>query len=270
MSERLPGPELDRHPERPQRQVGVQPAGDDRRQVPAVGLQQLDRPVAVLEERAPAHGAVGVGEGRRTLRGVRHVDVPHRRTGGRPVVEDREGGADRGGQAAGEEGGDARREQQVDRRPVAAADRAVALEVGDRVVGEQVALVAVERHEERAQGVVQGEAVAHPEHLVHEPAEAERPGALGDLLVHRGVAVDRQHVHVGVDAVPAERRPGALGEPVQQGDQVVVPVEAHRLVTHEVAERGDALHVVADVGRAPGHARVAVVHDGEDRAVAAR
>jgi hypothetical protein len=57
--------------------------------------------------------------------------------------------------------------------------------------------------------------------------------------------------------------PGAGAELLEQVDQVLAPVQAHALVADEVAERGDALDVVADVGRRLRRGRMAVVHDRE-------
>ena len=117
---------------------------------------------------------------------------------------------------------------------------------------------------------MQREPVAHPEQRVHVPAEAQDPRLLGDLLVHRGVAVDGHHLKVGVDAGPAQLRPRALPEVLQQGRELLGTVQPDVLVADEVAERGDRLDVIADVGRCAVGARVAIVDDRERRAVPGR
>ena len=263
MSDRLDGPELDVGADRADRQVAVQARGDDGPMLAAVGLQQLERALDVGHERALADRHVAVVEGDRVLGHV--ARRPRRpagasRGGGSPVGEH---GVDRRRQAAGEEGGDVEREQQVHGVPVAAADRAVAAQVLDRLGREQAALVAVEGDEDRPQVAVQREAVADAEQRVHVPAEAQRPRVLGDRLVHRGVAVDGDDVQLGLDVVQAALGPRALAQALEQAGELVAAVQPDALVADEVAERGDALDVVAEVGRGAVGARVAVVDDRE-------
>ena len=155
-------------------------------------------------------------------------------------------------------------------RPVAAADRAVALEVGDRLGRQQVALVAVEGDEDRPQVLVQREPEPRREDRVHVPAEAEDPGVLRDRPVHGGVAVHGHDLDVGVDVVARALRPHPLAELAEHRGELLAPVQPDAAVADEVAERGDALHVVAEVGRRPVRARVAVVHDRDRAAPAGR
>ena len=232
-----------------------------------VGLQPVERDPHVLHERAPADriAAVPVGHGAHRHVGLGDVDARQRRAGRRAVRERREDRVDGRRQAAREERGHPDRQQQVDGRPVAAADRPVALEVVDRRGREQPSLVAVERDEDRAQVAMQREAVAHREQRVHVPAEAQRPGVLGDRLVHRGVAVHGHDLEVGVDLVAPALRPRALAEPVEQVDERRRAVQPDAAVADEMAERGDALDVVADVRRRAVGAGVAVV-DHRERA----
>ena len=72
----------------------------------------------------------------------------------------------------------------------------------------------------------------------------------GIACVHRGVAVHGHDLEVGVDVVARAAR-GARGspQPLEQRDELVAAVQAHAAVADQVAERGDALDVVADVGR---------------------
>jgi hypothetical protein len=112
--------------------------------------------------------------------------------------------------------------------------------------------------------------VAHLEQRVHVPAEAQDPRLLGDLLVHRRVAVNGHHLQVGVDLGRAQLRPRALAEVVEQLRELLGAVQADVLVADEVAERRDRLDVVADVGRGAVGAGVAVVDDGERGAVLGR
>ena len=236
----------------------------------AIGLEQLERALHVGDERPPADRLVAVRVGHRAVRQILFgdVDVGDRRVARRPLRQVREHGVDRRRQAAGEERRHADRQQQVDGVPVPAADRPVAPQVLDRLVGEQAALVAVEGDEDRAQVAVQREPVAHPEQRVHEPAEAQRPRVLGDRLVHRRVAVDGDDLEVGFDVAQPPLGPRALAQPFEQGDEILAPVQAHALVADEVAERGDALDMVADVGRGAAGGRMAVVHDRERAAAA--
>ena len=67
--------------------------------------------------------------------------------------------------------------------------------------------------------------------------------------VHRRVAVHGDDLEVGVDAVAAQLGTGPLAEPREQRDQLRVAVQPHAAVPDQVAERGDALDVVADVRR---------------------
>ncbi len=243
----------------------MQARGDDRAVLAAVGVEPLEGVARVGGERADADGVarvlVGDAVGGHVLR--RHVDVGDGRVGRGRLRQVREHGVDRRRQAAREEGGHADREQQVDRRPVTAADRAVALEVLDRLRGQQVALVAVERDEDRAQVAVQREAVAHAEQGVHEPPEAEHPGVLRDRLVLRRVAVDGADLEVDVEVVALALRAHALAEPPQQVDEVVRAVQADTPVADEMPHRRDALDVVADVRRPAPAARMGVVEDPE-------
>ena len=55
----------------------------------------------------------------------------------------------------------------------------------------------------------------------------------------------------------------------EQSDQLCLAVEAHAAVAYDMRERGDALDVIADVGRCAGRTRMPVVHDREHRALAA-
>ena len=119
---------------------------------------------------------------------------------------------------------------------------------------------------------MQREAVAHPEQRVHVPAEAQDPRALGDLLVHRRVAVDGHHLEVGVDAGPPQLRPRALAG----GRRAGATSSSGRRAGGRSRWRtrwpsaAIALDVVADVGRRAVGARVAVVDDRERRAVLRR
>ena len=255
-------PEVDLGADRADRQVAVQSRGDHRAVLAAVGLQQLERALDVGHERALAHGEVAVLVRHRILGRVAGVDVGERRVA-RWWLAVGEHGVDRRGQTAGEERGDVEREQQLDGVPVAAADRAVAAQVLDRLGREQAALVAVEGDEDRPQVAVQREAVADAEQRVHVPAEAQRPRVLGDRLVHRGVAVDGDDVELALDVVEPALGPRASAQALEQGGELVAGVQADALVADQVAERGDALDVVADVRRGAVGARVAVVDHRE-------
>ncbi len=257
--------EVHGYADRPTRQVAVQATGDQPGVTTPVGLEELDRVVHVRDEAAEADAVVAVPVRRRTVGNVlrRDVDVGDlgvRRGLVRCVRED---GADGRGHASGEERRDVDGEQHVDGRPVTAADRGVLAEVLDRVVGEQVPLAAVEGDEQRQQVRVEREAVARVEDRVHEPAEGKGPGVRRDLRELRGVAVHGEQLHLRLDVVQLSFRPDAALQLVHQVDEVLRSGELELLVAREVSQGGDALDVVADVGRGAGPARVAVVHDRE-------
>ena len=65
----------------------------------------------------------------------------------------------------------------------------------------------------------------------------------------------------------AELRPGPVSERREQIDQLALAVEAHAVMAYDVRQRGDALDVIADVGRGAGCTRMPVVHDREHRAL---
>ena len=96
---------------------------------------------------------------------------------------------------------------------------------------------------------MQWEAMAHGEERVHVPAQAQDPRALRDRLIHRRVAMDRDHLEVGVEIVAGELRSYPVAERREELDQLAFAVEAHAAVADDVRERGDALDVIADVGR---------------------
>ena len=262
------GLEVDVDADRSHGQVAVQSRGDHLAVLAPVGLEQVQRVADVLDERALAHRSLAVAVGDCSGRRVRDVDVGDRRVGAGPGVEVGEDRIDGRRHAPGEERGHADRLEQVDRRPVAAADGPVALEVLDGRRRQQVALVAVEGDEDRPQVPVHREAVAHAEQRVHVPAEAQDPRVLGDRLVHRRVAVDGHDLEVGVDVRAPQLGAGAVFEVVQQADELAGPVQANVLVADQVPERGDRLDVVADVRRRAVGARVAVVDDRERAAAA--
>ena len=79
--------------------------------------------------------------------------------------------------------------------------------------------------------------------------------------------MDGHDLDVRLDVVPRALGPDAVAEPAEHGGELVAAVQPHAAVADEVAERGDALDVVAEVGRRAVGARVAVVHD-RDRAAA--
>ena len=243
----------------------MQPRRDHPAVLAPVGLQQVERRVDVRDERAPPDRAAAVLEAGRAGGHLvrRHVHVRDRSRGAGRRGQVREDRVDRRGETAGEERRHADREQQVDRRPVAAADRAVALEVLDRVRREELALVAVERDEDRPQVAMQREPVAHPEQRVHEPAEAEHPRVFRDRLVDRGVAVRGDDLEVRLDAAAPALGPRPAPQLLEQVDQLLAAVQADALVADEMAERRDRLDVVADVGGRLRRGRVAVVHHRE-------
>ena len=107
------------------------------------------------------------------------------------------------------------------------------------------------------------EAVARVEDRVHEPAEGKRPGVRRDRRELRGVPVHGEQLQLRLDVVQLPLGPDAALQLVHQVDEVLRSGELELLVAREVSQRGDALDVVADVGRGAGPARVAVVHDRE-------
>ena len=117
---------------------------------------------------------------------------------------------------------------------------------------------------------MQREGAAQPEQRVHVPAEAQDPRAVGDRLVRRRVPVDRHDLEVRLDVGALQLRSHPLAEPLEQADERLLAVQADPAVAHQVAERGDALHVVADVRRRAAGPRVAVVHHREHRAPVGR
>ena len=193
-------------------------------------------------------GRVHVGDGRR--RGERVCDVG----------EDR---ADRRGQAAGEERRHVDGQQDVDGRPVAAADRPARTEVVDRLGLQQARVVAVEGDEHGLQVLVEGEHEARAGQGVHVPAERQRPGALRDLVVRRGVAVNGQDLDRGRVSAAAELRTDSRAQMRQEVNELGRTLVVEILVPDEMTERGKGLHVVADVARGLRPARVVVVHDCE-------
>ena len=249
----------------------MQPRRDHPGVLAPVLVQALEGDPGVGDERPPAHleRAVAVRHGVLGDRLRLHVHVGDGRVGSRSGSVG-EHPADRGRQAPGEEGRNPHRREQVGRGPVTAADRAVAPEVLDRLRGEQVALVAVEQDEDRPEVAVQREAMAHREERVHVPAQAQDPRPFRDRLVHRRVAVDRHHLEVSFEIVARELRSCAVSERREQIDQLALAVEAHAAVAYDMRERGDALDVIADVGRCAGRTRMPVVHDREHRALARR
>ena len=75
--------------------------------------------------------------------------------------------------------------------------------------------------------------------------------------------MDGDDVQLGLDVVQAALRPRALAQSLEQAGELVAPVQPDALVADQVAERGDALDVVAEVGRGAVGTRVAVVDDRE-------
>jgi hypothetical protein len=75
--------------------------------------------------------------------------------------------------------------------------------------------------------------------------------------------VDGHDLEVGVDVGAPQLGARALAEVSEQAGDRFGAVQADVLVAHQVAERGDRLDVVADVGGGAVGARVAVVDDRE-------
>ena len=264
--------ELDVHPDRAHRQVAVQPRGHDPPVLRPVGLEQRERVADVAHERAPPHGRIGVLVDR-SRRAGRPPAGCRRRRAARPPARRGPFGehrVDRRREAAREEGGDAAGLQQVHGRPVAAADRAVALEVRDRLrASSRSRLLQWKETKIGRRFSCSGK----PKRVVkiacmYQPKQRTQVSS----GIGRYIEASRCTVMTSTSASTSWRaRSGAhpLAELAEHRGELLAAVQPDAAVADQVAERSDALDVVAEVGRRAVGARVAVVHD-RDRAAARR